>query len=72
MLSFGQMSAFMKFIKLRMISQIIRLTAPILRLEKCQMNGGMHNVTAIAARVGMTMANGWIVLSSASKLSMVG
>ena len=61
----------MKFIKLRMMSQNIRPVAPTLRLERCQMKGGTHNVTAIAARVGMTMANGWIAFSSVSKLSIV-
>ncbi len=60
MLSVGQMSGLMKFMRLEMMTQNTRLDAPRLRFLICQANGAVSMMRLINASIGTAIALGMI------------
>lgn len=58
MLSVGQMSGLMKFMRLQMMTQITRLDAARLRFLICHTNGGVSMMSVINASIGSATALG--------------
>ncbi len=60
MLSVGQMSGLMRFMRLEMMTQNTRLDAPRLRFLICQANGAVSMMRVINASIGTAIALGVI------------
>lgn len=71
MLSVGHMRALVKFIRLVMMVQEMRLQAATLRFFACHTRGGMSKTRAMNARVGKAIDAGLKLVAAGSMIDML-